>query len=211
MFTGIIEEVGTVREVSSKHLAIEASKVLEGTKASDSISINGACLTVSSLNDNTFSVDVMPETLRHTNLGELHYGDRVNLERALLAGERIGGHLVLGHIDDTGEVISVIPEEAACIMRIFSPARLMPYIANKGFIAVDGTSLTITDLDDFSFSVSLVAYTMENSTLGNNRPGKKVNLEIDVIARYVARLQEQSKHGLTAELLAEYGFIAGEV
>jgi len=125
----------------------------------------------------------MPETLRYTNLGDLHYGDQVNLERALIASGRLGGHLVLGHIDDTGEVMTIIPEEAACIMRISVPARLMPYMVTKGFIAVDGISLTITDLDDLSFTVSLVAYTLEHTTLGNKRPGDRVNLETDIIAK----------------------------
>ncbi len=207
MFTGIIEEIGTVKEASLNHLLIEAKRVLEGTKIGHSIAVNGACLTVTSLSNSTFGVDVMPETLRRTNLGGLHYGDQVNLERALVIGERLGGHLVLGHVDDTGEVISAIPEEAAHVMRISAPAKLMPYIANKGFIAVDGVSLTITDLDDFSFTVSLISYTMKHTTLGNRRPGDKVNLEADVIAKYVERLKEQSGRGLTADFLEEYGFV----
>jgi len=115
MFTGIVEEIGVVKEASPDHLVIEARKVLEEIEISDSIAVNGVCLTVTSLDNSAFSVDVMPETLRCTNLGELHYGDRANLERALMVGERLGGHLVLGHVDDTGKVISVIPEEAARI------------------------------------------------------------------------------------------------
>jgi len=206
MFTGIVEEIGIVKEASPDHLVMEARTVLEGTKIGDSMAVNGVCLTVTSLDNNSFSVDVMPETLRCTNLGELHYGDLANLERALMVGERLGGHLVLGHVDDTGKVISVIPEEAARIMRISAPARLMPYIASKGFIAVDGVSLTIADLDDFSLSVSLVAYTLEHTTLGDRRPGDKVNLEADVIARYVERLKQRSSQGLTSDFLAEHGF-----
>lgn len=208
MFTGIVEEIGIVKEASPDHLVIEARKVLEEIEISDSIAVNGVCLTVTSLDNSAFSVDVMPETLRCTNLGELHYGDRANLERALMVGERLGGHLVLGHVDDTGKVISVIPEEAARIMRISAPARLMPYIASKGFIAVDGVSLTIADLDHFSLSVSLVAYTLEHTTLGDRRPGDKVNLEADVIARYVERLEQRSGQGLTSDFLEEHGFMS---
>lgn len=211
MFTGIIEEIGTVKETSSNRLRIEAGKVLEGMNAGDSIAINGACLTVTSLSNSTFSVDVMPETLRQTNLGGLHYGDQINLERALIAGGRLGGHLVLGHIDDTGEVMTVIPEEDAHIMRISTPPRLMRYIAIKGFIAVDGVSLTIADLDDSYLTVSIVAYTMKRTTLGNRRPGDRVNLETDIIAKYIERLRAQSSRGLTLESLEEYGFATKEV
>jgi len=211
MFTGIIEEIGTVKEASSNRLRIEARKVLEGMNTGDSIAINGACLTVSSLNESAFSVDVMPETLRRTNLGGLHYGDQVNLERALVAGGRLGGHLVLGHIDDTGEVMTVIPEEDAHIMRISTPSRLMHYIAIKGSIAVDGVSLTIADLDDSSFTISLLAYTMKHTTLGNRRPGDRVNLETDIIAKYIERLRGQSSLGLTRDSLEEYGFATKEV
>jgi len=210
MFTGIIEEIGTVKEASPNRLRIEARKVLEGMNTGDSIAINGACLTVSSLNESAFIVDVMPETLRQTNIGGLHYGDQVNLERALAAGGRLGGHLVLGHIDDTGEVMTVIPEEAAHIMRISTPSRLMRYIAIKGAIAVDGVSLTIADLDDSSFTISLIAYTMKHTTLGNRRPGDRVNLETDIIAKYIERLREQSSLGLTLKSLEEYGFATNE-
>ena len=206
MFTGIVEEIGIVREANPHCLLIEAKGVLEGMRISDSIAVNGVCLTVTSLNSNAFNVDVMPETLRRTNLGGLHYGDKVNLERALVVGGQLGGHLVLGHVDDIGEVISVIPEEAARIMRISPPAKLMPYIADKGFIAVDGISLTIAGLDDFSFAISLVAYTLEHTTLGNRRPGDKVNLEADIIAKYVERLRERSSRGLNTDFLEEYGF-----
>jgi riboflavin synthase len=210
MFTGITEEIGTVKEATSNHLVIEARKVLEGIKISDSIAVNGACLTVTSLNNSTFSVAIMPETLRYTNIGDLHYGDQVNLERALIAGGRLGGHLVLGHIDDTGEVMTIIPEEAGRIMRISVPARLMPYMVTKGFIAVDGISLTITDLDDLSFTVSLVAYTLEHTTLGNKRPGDRVNLETDIIAKYIERLKDRNSQGLTTEFLEKYGFARKE-
>ena len=183
MFTGIVEEIGIVKETGRDHLAFEAHTVVEGTKAGDSIAVNGVCLTVVSVENRGFGVDVMPETVRCTNLGRLHYGDQVNLERALVLGERLGGHLVLGHVDDTGEVLVVSGEEGARIMRISAAAELMPYMVGKGFVAVDGVSLTVVDVDDVSFVVSLVAYTMENTTLGRKRPGDVVNLEVDVIAK----------------------------
>ena len=210
MFTGIVEEIGIVKETSRDRLAFEAHKVLEGTKVGDSIAANGVCLTVVSLENRGFSVNVMPETLRCTNLGRLHYSDQVNLERALVLEGRLGGHLVLGHVDDTGEVMEVTGEETAHIMKISAPAKLMPYMVDKGFIAVDGVSLTIVDLDDFSFVVSLVAYTMENTTLGRKRPGDVVNLEADIIAKYVENLKERKRQGLNLEFLKEYGFV-GEI
>jgi len=209
MFTGIVEEIGIVKETSRDRSAFEAYKVLEGTKVGDSIAVNGVCLTVVSLGNHGFSVNVMPETLRCTNLGRLHYSDKVNLERALVLGGRLGGHLVLGHVDDTREVVDVTYEEAARIMRISASAELMPYIVDKGFIAVDGVSLTIVDLDKFSFVVSLVSYTLENTTLGRKRPGDVVNLEADIIAKYVENLKGQKRQGLNFELLREYGFVGG--
>ena len=209
MFTGIVEEVGIVKETSRDRLAFESHKVLEGTKVGDSIAVNGVCLTVVSLENRGFSVNVMPETLRCTNLGSLHYSDQINLERALVLGGRLGGHLVLGHVDDTGEVMDVSSEETARVMRISAPAKLMPYIVDKGFVAVDGVSLTVVDLDDFSFVVSLVAYSMENTTLGRKRPGDMVNLEADIIAKYVENLKERKRQSLNFEFLREYGFVGG--
>jgi len=209
MFTGIVEEIGIVKETSRDRLTFEAHKVLEGTKVGDSIAVNGVCLTVVSLENRGFGVNVMPETLRCTNLGSLHYSDPVNLERALVLGGRLGGHLVLGHVDDTGKVMDVTSEEAAHVMRISAPAKLMTYIVDKGFIGVDGVSLTVADFDDFSFVVSLVSYTMENTTLGKRRPGDVVNLEADIIAKYVENLKEQKRQGLNFEFLREYGFVGG--
>ena len=209
MFTGIVEEIGIVKETSRDRSAFEAYKVLEGTKVGDSIAVNGVCLTVVSLGNHGFSVNVMPETLRCTNLGRLRYSDQVNLERALVLGGRLGGHLVLGHVDDTGEVMDITSEETAHLMKILAPAKLMPYMVDKGFIAVDGVSLTIVDLDKFSFVVSLVSYTLENTTLGRKRPGDVVNLEADIIAKYVENLKGQKRQGLNFELLREYGFVGG--
>lgn len=209
MFTGIVEEIGIVKEASQDRLAFEAHKVLEETKVGDSIAVNGVCFTVVSLENHGFSVNVMPETLRRTNLGGLHFNDQVNLERALVVGGRLSGHLVLGHVDDTGEVMDVTSEETARIIRISVPAQLMPYIVYKGSIAVDGVSLTVIDLDGFSFAVSLVAYTIEHTTLGGKRPGDAVNLETDIIAKYVEGLKERKRQILNFELLREYGFTGG--
>jgi riboflavin synthase len=209
MFTGIVEEIGIVKEVSRNRLAFEAHRAVEGTKMGDSVAVNGVCLTVVSLENRGFSVDVMPETLRCTNLGRLHYSDQVNLERALVLGGRLGGHLVLGHVDETGAVLDVSSEEGARIMRISAAAELMPYVVDKGFIAVDGVSLTVVNVEDSSFVVSLVDYTMENTTLGRKRPGDVVNLEVDIIAKYVESLKEQRRQSLSIEFLREYGFAGG--
>ncbi|MDH4300165.1 MAG: riboflavin synthase [Dehalococcoidia bacterium] len=209
MFTGIVEEIGIVKETSRDCLGFEAHRVVEGTKVGDSIAVNGACLTIVSLDNHGFTVDVMPETLRCTNLGRLHYGDQVNLERAVALGGRLGGHMVLGHVDGTGEVVDVRNEEGARIMRISAPTELVPYMVDKGFVAVDGVSLTVVDVDGFSFVVSLVAYTMEHTTLGGKRPGDVVNLEADVIGKYVENLGRQRKQSLSIEFLREYGFVGG--
>ena len=207
MFTGIVEEIGIIKGVSPGRLNVEAKKVLEDTKLGDSIAINGACLTVTSMSKDNFSVDVMPETSRRTNLGRLHYGDLVNLERAMMAGGRFGGHFVQGHVDDVGKVLSLRPEEDAVVAKISALAHLMPYIVNKGFIAVDGVSLTVIDCDDFSFSVSLVAYTRQHTTLDNLKPGDIVNIEVDIIAKYVERLKQRDKLGVTFDFLEEHGFL----
>jgi riboflavin synthase len=209
MFTGIIEEIGTVKETGRDLLALEAQDVLEGTKVGDSIAVNGVCLTVVCLESHRFTVNVMPETLRRTNLARLHYGDQVNLERALVPGRRLGGHFVLGHVDDTGEVMNVTSEESARVMRISAPAGLMAYIVDKGFVAVDGVSLTIADLDDFSFVVSLVGYTVRHTTLQGKAPGDVVNLEVDILAKYVESIKEGGRRSLDAQFLKEYGFVGG--
>jgi riboflavin synthase len=210
VFTGIIEEIGTVRETGQDILGIEACEVLQGTKAGDSIAVNGVCLTVVSSESHRFTVNVMPETLRRSNLGGLHYGDLVNLERALVHGGRLGGHFVLGHVDDIGEIMNVTNEGTARIMKISAPPELMPYIVDKGFVAVDGVSLTIADLDDLSFLVSLVAYTVGHTVLEGKRIGDMVNLETDILAKYVENLKERRGRGLSAEFLRGYGF-AGAV
>jgi len=210
VFTGIIEEIGIVKLVRLGSLTISAAKVLQGTKLGDSLAVNGACLTVSAIEANSFSVDVMPETLRRTNLGLLRPRSRVNLERPLVIGERLGGHFVQGHVDATGRVISLAPEAGAFIARYSAPQEAMRYMVEKGFIAVDGMSLTITSCDTSSFSVSLVAYTLEHTILGSKRPGDLVNLEVDIMAKYLEKLKEG--HGsITLDFLAEHSFSTGQI
>lgn len=209
MFSGIVEELGTIHEVGARSITVGAHTVLEDTRISDSISVSGACLTVTRVDSASFTADVMPETLRCTRLGSLTPGDRVNLERAVTPSTRLGGHFVLGHVDGVGRVVSLVSEEAAIIMTIETSADIMRYVAMKGSIAVDGVSLTVARLEDSSFAVSLVPYTCEQTTLGESRPGHVLNLEVDVLARYIERLQQGQgqSQGLTWELLQEHGFM----
>ena len=207
MFTGIVEEVGTVKALGSGSLSISAAKVLEKTRLGDSIAVNGTCLTVSALDVNSFSVDVMPETLKRTNLGLLRPGSSVNLERALMLGGRLGGHFVQGHVDATGKAIALKTEGAAVIARFATPPEVLRYVVEKGFIAVDGVSLTVIGYDKTSLSVSLVGYTLKHTILGSRRVGDLVNLEADIIAKYVEKTRE-SRGGIALEFLAEHGFSA---
>ena len=206
MFTGIVEEVGKVSLAQSGGLVIDASKVLQGMEPGSSIAVNGACLTVTSFGDKSLSVDIMSETLNLTNLGWLGVGDEVNLERALTLEKQIGGHLVQGHIDDTGRVTSVARDGEAVIVRIQAPSQVMLYIVKKGFIAVDGVSLTVVDNDASSFLVSIVGYTREHTTLGSKKVSDLVNLEVDIIAKYVERFSQARTSGITAGFLKEHGF-----
>jgi riboflavin synthase len=205
LFTGIVEEVGTVKSVSSGKLTVSASAVLEGTRLGDSVAVNGTCLTVSALDAGSFSVDVMPETLKRTNLGHLHPGSSVNLERALMVGGRVGGHLVQGHVDATGTVASLVSEGKAIIAKFAAPPEVLRYVVEKGFIAVDGVSLTVVGYDKSSFSVSLVGYTLKSTVLGSRKVGDQVNLEVDIIAKYVEKLRE-GRGGVTLDFLSEHGF-----
>jgi len=207
MFTGIVEEVGTVKAAQPGKLAISAKKVIENTKKGDSIAVNGACLTITELGDGYFSVDVMPETLRRTNLRMLRPGDGVNLECPLTVGGRMGGHFVQGHVDGTGRVLSATREGEAVLLRFEATQEMMRYIVRKGFIAVDGVSLTVVEHDNTSFQVSLVAYTLENTNLGGKRVGDFVNIEVDIIAKYVERLKVEKGSAITEEFLAEHGFL----
>jgi riboflavin synthase len=207
MFTGIVEEIGTVRQTSAGQLTISADKVLEGSQLGDSIAVNGTCLTINKIEKQDFSIEVMPETLRLTNLGQLRSGNKVNLERALCLGGRLGGHLVQGHVDATGRVLMLTPESDALKVRYWAPPEVMHYIVSKGFIAVDGVSLTVVDCDVTSFQVSLVGFTRSHTILAQRRPGDLVNLEVDIIAKYVERLTGKDKSGITLDFLASHGFL----
>jgi riboflavin synthase len=189
MFSGIVEEVGQTVSWKDPKLTIKAEKVMDDLNVADSISVNGTCLTVVERTYDTFTVDLSPETLRRTNLGVLKPGDGVDLERALAVGGRMGGHIVQGHIDGTGEFLRSIPEGEDMVMMWFSaPERLKHYIVEKGFIAVDGISLTIVDREASSFSIAVIPYTLHNTVLGERKPGDLVNLEVDILAKYVESL-----------------------
>ena len=194
MFTGIIEELGIIQEIKkgskSSKLLIKANKVLENTKIGDSICTNGVCLTVASLKTNSFEADVMAETLRRSNLGDLKVGSKVNLERALSLQSRLGGHIVSGHIDGTGEIISLIKEDNATWVTIKTINNILRYIVLKGSITIDGISLTVAYVDDKSFKVSIIPHTSQETTLLNKTNGDTVNLECDVISKYVEKLME---------------------
>ncbi|MGD0780228.1 MAG: riboflavin synthase [Dehalococcoidales bacterium] len=207
MFTGIVAEVGSIVSVSAGKLTIGARQTLKDLQIGGSIAVNGVCLTLTDFNDKTFSVDVMPETLKRTNLGQLHVGDRVNLERPLKLNGEIGGHFVQGHIDDTGRVVQIAKEGEAMLMRFQAEPEVMRYIVPKGFIAADGTSLTVTTKEANTFGVSIVGYTREHTILAERKPGDLVNLEVDIIGKYVAELNKAPSTGLTAEFLREHGFM----
>ncbi|MBI4302120.1 MAG: riboflavin synthase [Chloroflexi bacterium] len=208
MFTGVIEEIGVVEGVVGDKLTVTATKVLEDTRLGNSINVNGACLTVVHLSPVSFTVEVMAETRRRTNLGDLRHGDRVNLERALAVGARLGGHYVQGHVEATGEILSFTPEgDGSVLVRFVAPPQIMRYVVEKGFIAVDGISLTVAERNVTTFSVSLVGYTQAHTSLAEKRAGDKVNLETDVIAKYVGGLRPEVGGGITLEFLAEHGYL----
>lgn len=217
MFTGIVEEMGKLASLEMKAdsgtITIEAETVLEDASLGDSIAVNGVCLTAREFGEGTFSADVMPETLRKTNLGNLKRGSRVNLERALSLSARLGGHLMLGHVDATGKVTSIQPEGNAVIYTISAPGEIRRYLLAQGSVGVDGISLTVARLQQDSFSISLIPHTLEVTTLGQNGVGYEVNLEADVVGKYVEKIIQgglpggQGEGGLTLEKLAEGGFL----
>jgi riboflavin synthase len=206
LFTGIVQEVGSIITVTPGQMTVTASTILKGIEPGASIAVNGICLTVTKFTDKSFTVDVMPETLRRTNLGLLHPKDKVNLERPLSFNGEIGGHIVQGHIDDIGKVIQVAKESGAVLMRFETKPALMRYIVEKGFIAVDGTSLTVTMRDTTSFGVSIVGFTRQHTILAERQVGDVVNLEVDIIGKYVENLSLKQSAPLTADFLRENGF-----
>jgi riboflavin synthase len=187
MYSGIIEELGIVKHCSPTGFIIEAHQVLEDLAVKDSIAVDGVCLTVTKLGENWFHVDTMPETLRRTNLGSLQVGAKVNLERSLAANGRIGGHIVQGHIEAAVTVLSLQEDGIGLSVEIELPAHLRPYIVSKGFVALNGISLTVVESKEDLFSIALIPYTREHTNLGQIRPGTKLNLETDILGRYVAQ------------------------
>jgi len=207
VFSGIIEEKGKVASaVVSGKIKLTSKTVLEGTRIGDSIGVNGVCLTVTSLDSESFTAGVMQETLKRTNLGALYSGDSVNLERALEYGGRIGGHLVQGHIDDVAKIVDIRRETEAVVMTFEAPAVIICYIVDKGFVAVDGISLTVSSVTGNRFSVSLVATTIENTRLGDLKNGDTVNIEVDITAKYIEKLKGKASSNITESFLKEHGF-----
>lgn len=211
MFTGIIEEIGRVRALRcgarSFTLEIEARKVLEGTQVGDSIATNGVCLTVTRMDEEGFAADVMPETVERTALKRLQPGSPVNLERALTLSSRLGGHLVAGHVDATGRIASRREDDTALWLEVEAEPAVLRYVVEKGSIAIDGVSLTVARVGERSFSVSLIPHTQGVTTLHERRVGDRVNLENDMLVKYVEKLMGRAPQGgLTLDFLRENGF-----
>ena len=217
MFTGIVEELGSVRECRRDGdgfaLSINCSTVLEGTILGDSIAVNGVCLTVTALDDKGFVTGLAPETRKRTDLEALVPGSKVNLERSVTPSTRMGGHFVQGHVDTTGTIKSFKPDEDALWVAISAPESVMRYIVTKGYITLDGTSLTVVDVGDDWFSVTLVAYTQAHIVMPLKKPGDKINIEVDVLGKYVERLIQHgaaqppsAKSGIDSEFLKENGY-----
>ena len=215
MFTGIIEEVGTLlatRKASkSESLTIEAPYVLQDAKVGDSIAVNGICLTATSISGNTFTADVMAETMRRTSLGTLHTGSKVNLERAMAANSRFGGHIVTGHIDGTGTICEVKSDEIAVCYSIKAPEKIMHYIVEKGSVAVDGISLTVAKTTQTTFMVSVIPHTAQCTVLAYKKAGDTVNLENDCIGKYIEHFlnwgkEKTTESKITREFLFSNGF-----
>ena len=188
MFTGIVEELGSVLSISDNAMTVRAASVMSDLKLGDSISVNGACLTAVAIEEGEFAVDLSPETMRRTSLGDLSEGGVVNLERALSASDRMGGHIVQGHVDGTGRITSTKEDGDSIVYRVRAPKRLMPYIVEKGFIAVDGISLTVVKVGTSSFTLAVIPYTLRNTNLETLSVGARVNLEADILAKYVENL-----------------------
>ncbi len=212
MFTGIVEEIGKIKEIkkgpASARLTIEAAVVLEDTQLGDSIAVNGVCLTVTEFSESYFKADVMHETLNRSSLGALRPGSSVNLERAMKADGRFGGHIVSGHIDGTGKIGNIRRDDNAIWYTINTPANILKYIVEKGSITIDGISLTVAALDRGAFQVSIIPHTAANTILSLKRTGDIVNLENDIIGKYVERLMKNTdmESNITEAFLMENGF-----
>lgn len=204
MFTGIVEEVGTVLRVTpstaSLQLTIKCTKVLSDVHKGDSIAVNGVCLTVANYSRNYFTADVMPETVKATTLQDLQSGSLVNLERAMIANGRFGGHFVSGHVDDTGEIISIQSKGNAIYMEVSVATDLLQYFIPKGSVTVDGTSLTVFGITEKGFIISLIPVTQEDSIIARKRTGDKVNVECDMLAKYIERLLSKKEEKASSEV-----------
>lgn len=215
MFTGIVEEIGTIEGISingsSNVIQISANKVLEGTVIGDSIAVNGVCLTVTDISNNSFNADIMPETLNRTYMKNLHKGDKVNLERAMLVGSRFGGHVVSGHIDGIGKITDIVSNDNAVWYTIESSREILYYIVEKGSVALDGISLTVAYVDDRCFKVSIIPHTRSQTILGYKRIGDFINIENDIYGKYINKFwteqqKVEKKSNITEEFLRENGF-----
>lgn len=209
MFTGIVEETGRVLSARDTSMTFEASRVLQGLETGGSIAVNGICLTVTKFDSSGFTADIMPETLKLTNLGLLKTGDRVNLERPLTPSKPLGGHFVQGHVDGTGRIQAIKHISGATLFTVSAPESILKYIVYKGFICIDGVSLTVTEKHPASFAVSVVGHSLSNTILGYKKPGDVVNLEVDILAKYVENFITARSGKITAEFLSEHGFSSG--
>lgn len=216
MFTGLVDEVGIIQAIikstKSARITIKAKKVLEEVKLGDSISTNGVCLTVTDFSTNHFTVDVMAETMRRSNLKNLSSGDEVNLERALRVGDRLGGHMVSGHIDGIGVIAKYENEDNAVWITISTSPEILRYIVEKGSIAIDGVSLTVAYVDDSIFKVSIIPHTRDATTLLRKKTGDMVNLECDMVGKYIEKLifvkeEPEIKKGIDLDFLSKNGFV----
>lgn len=216
MFTGIVEETGTLRSLSrgskSCVIHVQCSTVLEDTRIGDSIAVNGICLTVTSMESGGFTADVMNETLSRSSLAQTRPGDPVNLERAMAANGRLGGHIVSGHIDGTGIIREIRDDDNAVWYTVEAPSEILRYVVEKGSIAIDGISLTVARVDDRSFQVSVIPHTRAVTALSSRRVGSPVNLENDIVGKYVEKLMQPAPSesgpasGITMEFLAQHGY-----
>ncbi len=216
MFTGIIEEIGTItaipKKAKSAQLKIKATLLFDDLKLGDSVAVNGVCLTVTEFGDKQFAADVMNETLSRSNLGDLQTGSKVNLERAMSAFGRFGGHIVSGHIDGTGRIIAIERDDNAVWLTVSTSPLVLKYIIEKGSIAIDGISLTVARITENNFAVSIIPHTTKATTLLDKKVGDYVNLENDIIGKYVERFcslsnnEEMANSNITAEFLARAGF-----
>jgi len=193
MFTGLVEELGVISSISQTDIWIESSIIMDDLVVKDSISVNGACLTVVSIEENSFKVNVVPETLRRTDLGDLSVGDKVNLERSAQLGGRLGGHIVQGHVDGTAQITAYVEEGSAWLIEFQISKKLSRYIVEKGFVCVDGASLTVVNCDENTFTIALIPYTRDNTVLGYKGVGSSVNIETDIIGKYIEKLSTGSQ------------------